>query len=178
MPPKAGVPFPHELGSKLGEATIASLSAEDPADRWIAVLEAAAFSPIRTQITPAAAPAQPAPELIATVTRLAPLLPQIAALFGIEVPEKAPVPKPLRPTPRKKESPKASEAVSRHGKVASHPGPKKETQAADTAVEAQLVETTAAVVEVVDAPQPEVAEVGEAPEGTVEVVEPGEPGMR
>ena len=105
------------------------------------------------------------------MTRLAPLLPQVAALFGIEVPEKAPVPKPLRPTPRKKESPKAGEVVSRHGKVASHPGPKKETQAADTAVVAELVETTEAVVEVADAPAPEVAEVAEAPEGAVEVTD-------
>jgi hypothetical protein len=124
MPPKAGVPFPHELGTKLGEITTASLSPDDPADRWIAVLEAAAFSPIRTHVTPAAAPAQPAAELVATVTRLAPLLPQVAAVFGIEVPQKAPIPKPLRPAGRKKDAPKAgTDAPLRHGKVASHPGP-------------------------------------------------------
>ena len=45
MPPKAGVPFPAALGGKLGTATIAALTADDPPDRWIAVLEAAAFSP-------------------------------------------------------------------------------------------------------------------------------------
>ena len=106
MPPKAGVPFPGPLGAKLGQATIAALTTDDPPDRWIAVLEAAAFSPIRAHVTPAAAPANPTPELVATVTRLGPLLPQIAALFAVEVPEKAPAPKPLRPTPRKKEPPR------------------------------------------------------------------------
>ncbi len=104
MPPKAGVPFPPVLGGKLGTATIAALTADDPPDRWIAVLEAAAFSPIRTSVTPTAAPAQPSPELVATVTRLGPLLPQVAVLFGIEVPDKAPTPKPLRQQPRKKEA--------------------------------------------------------------------------
>jgi hypothetical protein len=106
MPPKAGVPFPTPLGAKLGTATNAALTADDPSDRWIAVLEAAAFSPIRTLVTPAAAPAQPSPELVATVKRLGPLLPQVAVLFGIEVPEKAPTPKPLRQQPRKKEAPR------------------------------------------------------------------------
>ncbi len=103
MPPKAGVPFPAALGGKLGSATVAALTPDDPPDRWIAVLEAAAFSPIRTMVTPNAAPAQQSPELVATVTRLGPLLPQVAALFAIDVPDKAPAPKPLRPTPRKKE---------------------------------------------------------------------------
>lgn len=125
MPPKAGVPFPSQLGSKLVAATTAALTPEDPADRWIAVLEAAAFAPIRTLVTPAAAPAQPAADLVATVTRLAPLLPQVAALFGIEVSAKAPTPKPLRPTPRKKESTKAGAGASTEprGNVATHPGP-------------------------------------------------------
>jgi hypothetical protein len=102
-PPKAGVPFPAALGSKLGSATVAALSTDDPPERWITVLEAAAFSPVRTLVTPATAPAQRTPELVATVTRLGPLLPQVAALFEIEVPAKAPAPKPLRPPPRKKE---------------------------------------------------------------------------
>jgi hypothetical protein len=103
MPPKAGVPFPAALGSKLGTATVAALTQDDPPDRWIAVLEAAAFSPVRTLVTPAGAPPQPSPELVSTVTRLSPLLPQVATLFGIEVPDKAPTPKPLRQPPRKKE---------------------------------------------------------------------------
>jgi hypothetical protein len=110
-PPKAGVPFPGALGGKLGTATVAALTADDPSDRWIAVLEAAAFSPVRTHVTPSAAPTQPSPELIATVTRLGPLLPQVAALFSIEVPDKAPMPKPLRQQPRKKAPARKAQAA-------------------------------------------------------------------
>lgn len=106
MPPKAGVPFPGALGAKLGEATTAALGAEDPAERWSAVLEAAAFSPVRALVTPTVKPNEVNDELTKTVTRLGPLLPQVAALFGIEVPADAPAPKPLRPTPRK--TPQAS----------------------------------------------------------------------
>ena len=118
MPPKAGVPFPAPLGAKLGQATVAALTTDDPPDRWIAVLEAAAFSPIRASVTPQAAPANPSPELIATVTRLGPLLPQIASLFSVEVPDKAPAPKPLRPTPRKKESARKAAAPAKPAKRA------------------------------------------------------------
>ncbi len=85
VPPKAGVPFPGALAARLGEATTASLQPGDGPDRWSAVLEAAAFSPVRSLVAPAAAPEQRSDELVATVRRLAPLLPQVAALFEIEV---------------------------------------------------------------------------------------------
>ena len=117
LPPKAGVPFPPALGTKLGELTNAALTPDDPADRWIAVLEAAAFSPIRTHVQPSGVPAVVSDDLRATVVRLAPLLPQVAALFGVEAPAKAAMPKPLRVQPRKKE------AASPRQNVASHPGP-------------------------------------------------------
>lgn len=116
MPPKAGVPFPAALGTKLGEATTAALTAQDLPDRWIAVLEAAAFSPVRTLVNPTELPAQRSDELIATVTRLGPLLPQVAALFGIEVDPNAPAPKPLRPTPRKREGAKGDGAKGERGR--------------------------------------------------------------
>jgi hypothetical protein len=101
QPPKAGVPFPGALATRLAEATTASLQPTDGPDRWSAVLEAVAFSPVRTLVAPAAAPSQRSDELVATVRRLGPLLPQIAALFEVEVPANAPTPKPLRPTPRR-----------------------------------------------------------------------------
>jgi hypothetical protein len=98
QPPKAGVPFPTELATRLAEATNASLLPHDGTDRWSAVLEAAAFSPIRAQVLPAEVPSQVPDDLRRTVTRLAPLLPQVAGKFGVEVPTGAPAPKPLRPT--------------------------------------------------------------------------------
>ena len=96
-PPKAGVLFPAELGGQIAKAATDSLASDAGADRWIAVLEALAFSPIRAQVKPAAAPVATTDTLRETVKRLAPLLPQIAALFGIEVAPGAQAPRPLRP---------------------------------------------------------------------------------
>ena len=55
VPPKAGVPFPGALATRLAEATTASLQPIDGPDRWAAVLEAAAFSPVRTLVAPTGA---------------------------------------------------------------------------------------------------------------------------
>ena len=97
QPPKAGVMFPPELARRLGEAATASLSPDDFADRWIAVMEAAAFSPVRTLVTPSEPPRQISDDLKKTAVRLGPLLPQLASLLGVEVPAGQPQPKPLRP---------------------------------------------------------------------------------
>ena len=108
QPPKAGIRFPTELAGKLAEATTANLTPDALPDRWIAVLEALAFAPVRTLVTVAEKPQQTSDELTATVTRLAPLLPQIAALFDVVAKDGAPAPKPLRPTrPPSKASPKS-----------------------------------------------------------------------
>ena len=104
QPPKAGVMFPPDLARRLGEAATAALQPEDPADRWIAVLEAAAFSPVRTLVAPTTAPSVVTDDLRATTLRLGPALPQIAALLGVEVPPGTPKPKPLRAGPPRKDS--------------------------------------------------------------------------
>ncbi|MGB0111689.1 MAG: hypothetical protein WBP59_00570 [Ilumatobacteraceae bacterium] len=103
QPPKAGVMFPPELARRLSDATVAALLPDDPADRWIAVLEAVAFSPVRTLVTPTVAPTTVTDDLKATVVRLGPALPQVAALLGIEIPAGTPKPKPLRPGPPRKD---------------------------------------------------------------------------
>ncbi len=102
QPPKAGVMFPPELARRLSEAAVAALLPDDPADRWIAVLEALAFSPVRTLVTPTEPPTTITDDLKKTALRLGPALPQIAALLGVEVPEGAPKPKPLRQQPSRK----------------------------------------------------------------------------
>ncbi len=105
QPPKAGVMFPPDLARRLGEAATASLQPDDSADRWIAVLEAAAFSPVRTLVNPTTAPATITDDLRKTALRLGPALPHIAALLGVEVPPDTPKPKPLRPQSRKGQKP-------------------------------------------------------------------------
>jgi hypothetical protein len=115
QPPKAGVRFPTDLALKLATATTANLTPEALPDRWIAVLEAAAFSPVRAQVTPTAKPTQVTDELLATVKRVSSLLPQIAALFDVEVTQRAVAPKPLRPTrpAAAKKSPAKAPAATR-----------------------------------------------------------------
>ncbi len=98
QPPKAGVVFPPAIATRLVDSTNATLTPLESAERWCAILEAAAFSPIRSLIKPMGRPDVVADELLATVKRLAPAIPQIAELFGVEVGEGATMPKPLRPT--------------------------------------------------------------------------------
>ncbi len=101
QPPKAGVMFPPDLARRLAEAATKSLQPEDSAERWAAVMEAAAFSPVRALIAPTAPPTEMTDDLRKTALRLGPLLPQLATLLGVEVPPDAPKPKPLRPQHRK-----------------------------------------------------------------------------
>ncbi len=109
-PPKAGQPFPSELGAKLAQAATAGLTTETAPDRWIALLEALAFSPIRGQVKLTTLPQQPSEALLATVKRLSSLLPQIASLFGVEVSPGVSGPRPLRPTRPVRVKPKTAPA--------------------------------------------------------------------
>lgn len=95
QPPKAGILFRGPVASKLIQATNEALVADAPPDRWVALLEAAAFSPIRAQVIPASIPQTVVEEVSRTVTRLAPLMPQVAGLFGITADPKAKPPRPL-----------------------------------------------------------------------------------
>ena len=119
QPPKAGVPFPPALAAQLAAATTAALTIDAPAERWIALLEAAAFSPVHGKVTPVAPSSQVSEELTKTVMRLGPLMPQVAALYGVVVDPKAPAPRPLRqprtekPTRRKASQVNADAAGSK-----------------------------------------------------------------
>jgi hypothetical protein len=97
QPPKVGQLFPPEIAQRLSAATATALAEETRPDRWIAILEAAAFSPVCGAITVTAPPSAPSEDLVRTVTRLAPAMPQVAAVFGITVAPGAPKPRPLRP---------------------------------------------------------------------------------
>ena len=114
QPPKAGVPFPPALAQQLAAATTAALTLDAPAERWVLLLEAAAFSPVRTLVAPTTPSSQVSDELTKTVIRLAPLMPQVAAIYGVTVDPKAPTPRPLRPQrterPARKKGPESSDA--------------------------------------------------------------------
>jgi hypothetical protein len=105
-PPKAGQPFPAELGAKLAQAATAAMSSEKAPDRWIAVLEAVAFSPVRAQVKPTSVPENPGDALLATVKRVASMVPHIASLFGVAATPGTSAPRPLRPTRPVRQKPK------------------------------------------------------------------------
>ncbi|MEC8485489.1 MAG: hypothetical protein VXY65_00310, partial [Actinomycetota bacterium] len=96
--------------------TNATLTPVETAERWIAVLEAAAFSPIHLLIAPMGLPEKITDDLTATVTRLAPAIPQVAALFGIEVEEGVAMPRPLRNNPARERREKKTAAKSQRPK--------------------------------------------------------------
>jgi hypothetical protein len=166
QPPKAGVPFPSDIAQRLADSTNASLAPMDAPDRWAAMLEAAAFAPIRALVKPARKPDVVTDELLATVTRLAPALPQVAELFEIEVPAKATMPKPLRPSPRpQKGKEQAADRPKRGDKPPRPPKPPKQAKPeAQPEVAAQPEQTTGTEPEQPDAAildQPEGAGVSD-----------------
>ncbi len=98
-PPKAGAPLPADVSERLIAATSASLTADISVDRWVTVLDALAFSPVRHQVEPVSIPEHPSDELLAAVRKQASRLPEIAARFGIELAAKAAPVAGTRPVP-------------------------------------------------------------------------------
>ena len=90
-PPKAGVPLPQDMVTRLTDAASAALTSDTPTKRWATVLSAVAFSPVRRTVQPQGIPEKPDKELLAEVTKLSERVPHIAALFGVE-----PTPPPKR----------------------------------------------------------------------------------
>ena len=154
QPPKAGSPFPAELAKRLADATTTGLTNDLVNDRWVALIEAAAFSPVRAQVLPTARPASPSDELIATVKRVASLLPQVATLFGIEPTASGPSPKPLRPTRPAGAKPAPAKKV---------PPPPAAAPAAPAAAPAAAVAEPAPAAEAVAEAAPAEEAVAEAP---------------
>ena len=128
QPPKAGVPFPAALAAQLAAATTAALTIDAPADRWIALLEAAAFSPVRLQVNPVSPSSTVSAELTRTVMRLGPLMPQVAALYGVVVDPKAPAPRPLRP--QRQDKPQAKRGDGKNDRPAGNAdrGPRRDAK--------------------------------------------------
>lgn len=155
-PPKAGVRFPPELSVQLAAATITTLSPEAGSDRWVAVLDALAFSPVRNQVVPTGIPANPSEELQSTVKRLARQLPAIAALFGVDAPAggtgRAPRP-PRKPGLRPPAPPAKGDSASAATETPTAETPTVETPAVETpAVEVSAVETSTVDAPTVEAP--------------------------
>ena len=142
-PPKAGAPLPPELATRLAEAAAASLTAETGQDRYATVLDALAYSPVRSQVVPQGVPAEPSDQLLTAVRKVATRLPEIATRFGID----AAAPKPRKPRPPKPPVGASATAPSAaDGSAASVPTEGDEAPAAVTA-ETETPVTTDSPVE-------------------------------
>jgi len=112
-PPKAGAPLPVDMAEKLAGVASASLTSEDGSDRWAIVVDAVAFSPVRSQVTPQGIPSNPSDDLLKAVRKVAGRVPQIATLFGIEAPvgrRNQRKPRPTPPPPSAQPAPAAAPA--------------------------------------------------------------------
>ena len=168
-PPKAGVRFPTELGQRLTEATVTSLGPDASGERWVAVLDALAYSPIRASVK-VTAPATPPDDVKAAVARLAGLLPEIATAFGLTPPPAgARGPRPPRPGSRPGAKPAAPGA-----KRSVPPPPAATPRRPDTApasVEGAPTDPPVAAPPVETPPAGETAPTLEAPATEASVVE-------
>ncbi len=168
-PPKAGVPFPSELATRLNEATTAALTPDAASDRWAAVVEALAFSPVHAVVTPAAPPTAITDDLRAMVKGVASAVPQIATLVGVEVPPPGSRPPRAPRLPRRPAKPKAKAPAP--AKDGGERGPRRERPEKPKAAQEKSAaeETTAADEPAVD--QPPAAEqpkAGEEPKAADE----------
>ncbi len=83
-PPKAGAPLPPELTETLVAQASENLGAEASPDRWITVIDALSFSPVRAAVMPSSKPENVTDEMKAALAKVADRLPQIAAMLGVE----------------------------------------------------------------------------------------------
>jgi hypothetical protein len=107
-PPKAGAPLPPEVATRLTEGAGAALTADAAPERWVAVLDALAFAPVRDKVIPTSLPKELHADVQATIARLATRIPKIAHIFEITPDRNAPRPKVerRRPPKPKKQPPK------------------------------------------------------------------------
>lgn len=95
-PPDAGCRLPAPLVDQLAAATGAAMAPTTPSDRWVALIETVADSPVRRAVKPVGWPSEPSEELQRVSRQQAGRIPALAELLGISIPLP---PGPLRPPP-------------------------------------------------------------------------------
>lgn len=92
-PPDPGARFPAELAVRLSREAGAAMAPDTPRERWAALLDAVASSPVRRTVKPAGLPANADSQLLETAKRTSGRVPALAGLLGI------PMPPPPAPPP-------------------------------------------------------------------------------
>jgi hypothetical protein len=93
-PPEAGARFPAELTGRLSDAAGAAMGPDAAPDRWAAVLDAVAASPVRSSVKPAGLPSETNEEFLKAARQAAGRVPALGALLGIEAKPAGKVPPP------------------------------------------------------------------------------------
>lgn len=97
-PPDPSLRLPAEVAQHLAGAASEAMAADTPPERWAALLEAVAASPVRTTVKPAALPENPGEALLNAARQQAGRIPALTQLLGISMP---PPPGPVRRIPPK-----------------------------------------------------------------------------
>ena len=93
-PPDLSIRLPAELAVRLAADASRSMAADTPPERWLALLEAASASPVRTAVKPAGLPDEAGDALVQVARQHAGRIPALTTLLGIRMP---PPPGPARP---------------------------------------------------------------------------------
>lgn len=98
-PPDPGARFPAELAVRLSQTAGAAMAPQTPPDRWAALLEAVAGSPVRRMVKPVGLPPEPGGALLEAARHEVGRVPGLAPLLGIDMPPPPGPPRPTRPAP-------------------------------------------------------------------------------
>ncbi len=149
-PPDASVSVPAEISETLTVAVNSAMASDTLAERWLMLVDALAFSSVRTEVVPVGIPSEPSEELLAMVRKHVARMPGVAKAFGIE----APAPKAARRSSATKEKKSPSAPIAPHrekargpavlvgGRRIPPPPPPRKVVASPEAVETTEAETT------------------------------------
>ncbi len=94
-PPEPAARMDADLLQRLSDAAGEAMGPDTPVDRWLALIDAVAASPVRRSVKPAGLPADPGPELRRVAHQQSGRIPALAALLGVAIPP-PPAPTPAR----------------------------------------------------------------------------------
>ncbi len=95
-PPDATTRLPADVATLLTEAASKAMSTDTPSERWAAMLEAVAASPVRRQVKPEGLPSDATEALLQAARQQSGRIPALAPMLGISMP---PPPGPIRRSP-------------------------------------------------------------------------------
>ncbi len=116
-PPDASVSVPAEISETLTVAVNSAMASDTLAERWLMLVDALAFSSVRTEVVPVGIPSEPSEELLAMVRKHVARMPGVAKAFGIE----APAPKAARRSSATKAKKSPSAPIAPHRERARGP---------------------------------------------------------